>query len=451
MYLRRKIDIELEKWFQKENHSPALVIGIRQCGKTKSIKEFAKKHFKYVNYINFWENSSYKDAFSTLNIDDILKKLSFESPDFKFVPNETIIILDEIQDCSRARLSLKSFKEDGRYQVIASGSFIGINIDSSLNSNDPKPNGAEDIIEMKTMDFEEFLWANNYTDEQINTLLTYFINKEKIPNLIHEKMKNLFKEYICIGGYPEVVLNFITNKSFSDAYKKNESLIFDIKGDPSKRKDDKNNPLYTSYEISRIQNAFDLVASFSLNDNKRFVISKINGGNGIQKNDAINYLMNSNVVFKAYNVTVPSLPLKISMISSQFKLFYCDIGMMTTTCGFETIKAIMKDQLGMNKGYLYESIVAESLYKANIPLYYFEKNSGLEIDLVISYNCFATLIEVKAKTGNTKSSKTVLSHPEHYGITKLIKFGDYNIGYENDILTLPYYLAFALGKDYENI
>lgn len=451
MYLRRKIDTELEKWFQKENHSPALVIGIRQCGKTKSIKEFAKKHFKYVNYINFWENSSYKDAFSTLNIDDILKKLSFESPDFKFVPNETIIILDEIQDCSRARLSLKSFKEDGRYQVIASGSFIGINIDSSLNSNDPKPNGAEDIIEMKTMDFEEFLWANNYTDEQINTLLTYFINKEKIPNLIHEKMKNLFKEYICIGGYPEVVLNFITNKSFSDAYKKNESLIFDIKGDPSKRKDDKNNPLYTSYEISRIQNAFDLVASFSLNDNKRFVISKINGGNGIQKNDAINYLMNSNVVFKAYNVTVPSLPLKISMISSQFKLFYCDIGMMTTTCGFETIKAIMKDQLGMNKGYLYESIVAESLYKANIPLYYFEKNSGLKIDLVISYNCFATLIEVKAKTGNTKSSKTVLSHPEHYGITKLIKFGDYNIGYENDILTLPYYLAFALGKEYENI
>lgn len=111
----------------------------------------------------------------------------------------------------------------------------------------------------------------------------------------------------------------------------------------------------------------------------------------------------------------------------------------------------MKDQLGMNKGYLYESIVAESLYKANIPLYYFEKNSGLEIDLVISYNCFATLIEVKAKTGNTKSSKTVLSHPEHYGITKLIKFGDYNIGYENDILTLPYYLAFALGKDYESI
>ena len=132
MYLRRKIDIELEKWLQTETHSPALVIGIRQCGKTKSIKEFAKKHFKYVNYINFWENSSYKDAFSTLNIDDILKKLSFESPDFKFVPNETIIILDEIQDCSRARLSLKSFKEDGRYQVIASGSFIGINISKSF-------------------------------------------------------------------------------------------------------------------------------------------------------------------------------------------------------------------------------------------------------------------------------------------------------------------------------
>ena len=110
----------------------------------------------------------------------------------------------------------------------------------------------------------------------------------------------------------------------------------------------------------------------------------------------------------------------------------------------------MQDTLGMNKGVLFEAAIADSLYKADIPTYYFSKNSGLEIDFVISYNGFATLIEVKAKNGNTKSSKTVMSHPEHYGVTKLIKFGDYNIGYKNNILTLPYYLCFALGKLYKS-
>lgn len=247
-------------------------------------------------------------------------------------------------------------------------------------------------------------------------------------------------------GFPEVVKKYIETNNFQVAFKKNQSLIFDVKGDPIKRKSNDGKSLYTAVEISRIQKAFDLILSFATSDSKRFILSRISG-NSDQKNTAIDYLLNANIVFKANNVENPSLPLAIKKIEFSFKLFYADIGMMITQCGYDTIKGIMQESLGMNKGDIFEAAVADSLYKANIPLYYFAKNSGLEVDFLISYRGYSTLIEAKAKTGNSKSSKTVMSHPEHYGKTRLIKFGDYNIGFERDILTLPYYLAFALGKD----
>ena len=444
VYFKRKIDEQLETWFKSEGHSPALVYGIRQCGKSESIKQFAKSNFKYVNLIDFWKTPNAVSAFDdSLEVDEILKSLSALFPSFKFVPNETVLILDEIQDCPKARLAFKSFKEDGRFEVISSGSYVGLNIDNSHGV--PKPNGSEDFIEMKTMDFEEFLWALGYNDEHINNLLEFFENKMPVPETIHNKMKQLFKEYVCVGGYPEVVLKFIQTNSFSEVFKKVNSLVIDIKGDPSKRLDSQRKPLYTTTEIMRIQKAFDLIASFIVNNNHRFVTSKISG-NSYQRDDAINYLVNASIAFEAYNVEVPSLPLGIRKIASDYKLFYGDIGIMINTLGFDVIQGILQDNLGMSKGYLFEAIVADSLYKAGVPLYYFGKDSGLEIDFVISYKGFSTLVEAKSKTGNTKSSKQVMNNPNHYGKTKLIKIGDYNISETGDIITIPHYLTFAIGK-----
>ena len=444
VYFKRKIDEQLDAWCKTAGHSPALVYGIRQCGKSESIKQFARNNFKYVNLIDFWKNPIAVSAFySSLEVDQIIKNLSALFPSFKFVPHETILILDEIQDCPKARLAFKSFKEDGRYEVIASGSYIGLNLDSS--SGVPKPNGSEDFYEMKTMDFEEFLWALGYNDEHIINLLEYFKKKQAVPETIHNQMKQLFKEYICVGGYPEAVLRFVQSNSYSEAFKKVSSLIIDIKGDPSKRLDTQGKPLYTATEIMRIQKAFDLIASFIVKDNHRFVTSKISG-NSYQRDDAINYLINSSIAYKAYNVEVPSLPLGIRKIEADYKLFYADIGLMINVLGFDVIQGILQDNLDMNKGYLYEAIVADSLYKAGVPLYYFGKDSGLEIDFVISYKDFSTLVETKTKTGNTKSSKQVMNNPDHYGKTKLIKIGDYNISETGDIITMPHYLTFVIGK-----
>ncbi len=445
IYFKRKMDKQLDEWFKSDGHSPALIYGIRQCGKSETIKQFAMKKYKYVNLIDFWKSPYAISAFAeSLEVDQIIKSLSIIFPSFKFIPHETVLILDEIQDCPKARLAFKSFKEDGRFDIIASGSYMGLNIDNS--NGVPKPNGSEDFFEMKTMDFEEYLLALGYNDDVINSLLDYFKRKTPVPDVIHNKMKQLFKEYICVGGYPEAVLKFVQTKSFFEAFKKVNSLVTDIKGDPSKRLDSNGKPLYTSTEIMRIQKAFDLIASFVVKDNHRFVTSKVSG-NCYQRDDAINYLINSSIAFKAYNVEVPSLPLGIRKIDSDYKLFYADIGIMTAVLGFDTIQGILQDGLGMNKGYLFEVIVADSLYKAGVPLYYFGKNSGLEIDLIISYKGFATLVEAKAKTGNTKSSKQVMNNPDHYGKTKLIKVGDYNISETNDIITIPHYLTFALGKD----
>ena len=445
IYFRRKIDQRLLEWFESKGHSPALVYGIRQCGKSKSIKQFAESHFKYVNYIDFWKAPNAKIAFEeSLEVDTITKFLTGLFPSFKFVPHETVLILDEIQDCPKARLSLKSFKEDGRYEVIASGSYIGLNIDSS---GVPKPNGSEDFLEMKTMDFEEFLWAMGYDDNFIGSLLEYFKNKTEVPKAIHLKMKQLFNEYVCVGGYPEALVKFINTNNFSEAFNKVKSLVIDIKGDPAKRKNEKDEPEYTLTEISRIQKAFDLIAAFVVKDNQRFITSKLSG-NSYQRSDAVNYLLNSSVAYKAFNVEVPSLPLAVRKIDADFKLFYADIGILVNELGFDTIQGILQSGLGlgMNKGYLYEAVVADALYKANIPLFYFRKESGLEVDFLISYNGDATLIEAKSTTGNTKSSKQIMKNPNHYGKTKLIKIGDYNISEDGDIVTIPHYLTFILGK-----
>lgn len=450
MYLPRKIDSILENRIKDPLHNPILIAGMRQCGKTRSIQEFGKTHFKYFNEINFWKRKDAVKIFEgSLEVDALIRAITTEYPSFVFVPGETILFLDEIQTCPRARLALKSFKDDGRFEVIASGSYLGVNIDEPKKDPTPKPEGAEDVIQMYTLDFEEFLWAKGFSSENLRFLEECFSQRKPIPPSVHETMLLLYNEYLCVGGFPDSVVRFVTN-GFKSAHDKNKSLVFDIKGDPNKRTNEKGEPQYSPSEVARIQKAFDLIPSFTLSENKRFVSSRIQG-NGMQRIDAVNYLVNAGVVFKANNVTAPSLPLSIGKIENDYKLLYSDIGLLTASFSYDEIKAIIRDQLGINKGYLYEAAVGETLRKVGLTPYYFGKPSKLEIDYVISYKGYATLIEAKTKTGNTKSAKVVMNDPAHYGKTKLIKIGSYNIEEKGDILTIPCYLTFLLGREEDDI
>lgn len=446
MYFERKADLYLNEWLKKSNKTPALIIGIRQCGKTETIKEFARRNNLQLIEMNFWTNPEYCSDFEgQLDVDSIVSNISLRFPKIIINPKNTLLFFDEIQDCPRARLSFKNFAKDGRYNVIGSGSYLGIN-GYVIGDSTPAPTGYDDVFHMKTMDFEEFLWALGYKKEQINNLVEYFDKKTVIPDNIHNLYKSLFLKYVCIGGFPKVVLEYINTKSIVPAYRVLTSTIFDMKSDFGRRMDKKGNPIFKTAEVSRIQNVFDLIPTFLAKDNKRFIVSKVAGGTQYDKNDAIEYLKQAHIVSKVYNVEVPSLPLAGEKIDSQFKLFPEDIGIVTAMYGIDTVSSINKGDLGQGKGAIYEAIVFESLNKAGIETYYFAKESGLEIDFVISYNGCSTLVEAKAKNGNTKSSKTVMKHPEHYGKTKLIKIGDYNVSEVGDIVTIPHYLIFALGK-----
>ena len=447
MYFKRKIDDNLDNWIKKKNKSPKLVVGIRQCGKTESIKEFAKRNHLELIEMNFWTNPEYiLDFNNNLNVDTLITNISLRFPNKKIIPNKTIIFFDEIQDCPRARLSFKNFEKDGRYIVIGSGSYLGIN-GYVIGDSTPAPTGYDDIYHMKTMDFEEFLWAYGYNENQVNNLVNYFNEKKAIPDNIHNLYKNLFLKYACIGGFPKVVLEYINTKSIVSAFETLNSTVYDMKTDFGRRKDKSGNPIFKSSEVSRIQNVFDLIPTFLAKENKRFIVSKLVGGTQYDKNDAIKYLKQAHIVEKVYNVTLPSLPLVGSKIESQFKVFPEDIGIVTSMYGIDTVSAINQCNLGQGKGAIYEALAFDSLNKAGIDVYYYSKESGLEIDFVISYNGYPTLLEVKTKTGNTKSSKTIMKHPEHYGKTKLIKIGDYNISETDDIITIPHYMTFVLGKN----
>ncbi len=223
------------------------------------------------------------------------------------------------------------------------------------------------------------------------------------------------------------------------------NIVFDMKSDFGRRQDKNGNPVFNAQEVSRIQSVYDLIPTFLAKENKRFIVSKVSGGY-YARNDAAEYLRQAHIVSKVHNVAVPSLPLAGERIESQFKLFPEDIGIVTSMYGIDTVAATNRGELGQGKGALYEAVVFDSLNKAGIDTYYSAKESGLEVDFVISYSGTATRIEARARTGNTKSSRTILNHPEHYGKTRLIKIGDYNKSEEGDAISMPHYLTFALGK-----
>lgn len=443
MYLERKIDQYLLNWKNKDKKMPLLIVGLRQCGKTESVRHFAKNYENFVE-INFWNDPDFCTDFEgPLDVDTIISNLSLRFPSIQIKPGNTLLFFDEIQDCPRARLSFKNFALDGRYDVVGSGSYLGIN-GYNVGDSTPAPTGYEDVYHMRTMDFQEFLWASGVTKEQIDELRTFFINRKVIPQSKHQFYKNLFLKYACVGGFPKAVKSYLSNNNIMDAVRETNNTVFDMKSDFGRRKDKNGNPLFKPAEISRIQSAYDLIPLFLAKENKRFITSKISMGSSQEKIDAIEYLRQAHIVNKVFNLETPTLPLLGNAIKSQFKLFPEDIGIVTSMYGIDTIKAMNKGDLGQGKGAIYEALTFDAFSKNGITPYYFAKESGLEIDFVICYNGYSYLVEAKAKTGNTKSSRTVMSHPEHYGSVKLLKIGDYQIGEDGNILTIPHYMMFLI-------
>lgn len=446
--LERKITKILLDW--KNNtiiKKKALVIkGLRQIGKTFIVKQFAKDNYENQIYINFKNNDDLKSVFEeNLNVDRILIDLSAKMPNIKLIPYKTIIIFDEIQECANARASIKAFVEDGRYDIIATGSLLGI---KGYNKKKGKgvPTGSEHIIYMYPLDFEEFLWAKGISKDVINYLKKCFNNKEQISKAVHESMIRYFKEYICVGGLPEAVNIFLKTGDMNQVYNEQRDILEEYKDDFGKHLDANENEEVDKFLLARIEEVFDSIPSQLAKENKKFQYSKIKiKGRSADYREAIQWLIDAGIVIPCYNLSTLESPLEGNKIDNVFKLYMRDSGLFVSMLEKGTAGEILSGNLGIYKGAIYENIIADAFAKMDRKLYYFHKDSGLEIDFITKYEGNITLIEVKSTTGKTKSASTILND-KNYNINHCIKFGEYNIGFTNNILTLPYYLVFLFNE-----
>ena len=442
---KRKITDEMLTWKNTPNKKALIVKGLRQVGKTTSVRAFAQENYENVVYVNFKSNNSAKRIFDDdLIIDRITTDLSALLTDARFVPYKTVIIFDEIQECANARSSIKEFVEDGRYDVIGTGSMLGI---KGYNRKKSKgvPVGFEKTVYMKPMDFEEFLWAKGIRQNVIDYLKGSYRTLTGISETTHRAMIRYFKEYICVGGMPRVVNVFVSSNDMNAVYDEQRDLIEEYKDDFGKHLDENEQEETNMVLLTRINNVFDSIPAQLAKENKKFVFSAMSKkGRSSEYMPAIQWLKDYGLVNICYNLSTIDRPLEGYKIDNIFKLYFVDSGLFVSMLERGTASKILNDNLNIYKGAIYENIIADAFSKNGMPLYYFHKDSGLEIDFVSVINDLLSIVEVKARTGNSKSAKTVLNDKIRYNADNMIKLGEYNIGVKDNMITLPFYLSFLL-------
>ena len=439
IYLKRKIDDYLIQWKNDNERKPLIVKGARQVGKTESVCRFAESYYKNVIYINFVEEPKYKtvieDGYKT---EDIIRNISRLDPYKKFESEETILIFDEIQEFPEIATALKFFKIDGRFDVICSGSLLGIQY-KRIESNSV---GYKTDYVMMSMDFEEFLWAKGYKEVDIEDMLRHM--EKEIPfNEVEMKVySNLFLDYCILGGMPAVVREYINKGTFEGTLGIQRQLLNDYREDIRKYAE--------GMDQTRILNVFEQIPIQLAKDNKKFQISKVAKGARFKDyRGCIEWLRDAGLVNICYCLNFPELPLKGNYDDSKYKLYFFDTGIFVAMLDEEAQEDLRANKnLGVYKGALYENIVGEALTKCGYGLYYYKKDdSYLEEDFFIRTKEYLVPVEVKATRGTAKSLKTLIQSDSYPDIKYGIKFIGGNVGYSNNIYTFPYFCAFLL-KEY---
>lgn len=435
--LKRKIEQKLSDWKGIENRKPLIIKGCRQCGKTFSVLDFAKKNYKNVVYLNFYENPDYASVFAgSLEVDTIVMMLSaLLGREAVFESGSTVLILDEIQECPEARTALKFFRMDGRYDVIGTGSLLGV----KGYGKEPKsvPVGSETVIDMYPLDFEEFLWANGIAEPVIEMLKKCLEDETPVPEALHSRMRQLLLQYAVVGGMPDAVQTFVDTKQMDEVLQIQRDIVRSYEDDMVKYAEKK--------DKSRIRECFQSIPKQLSKENKKFQYSVVKKGSTASKYaGSLQWIEDAGIIVRCYNLSITELPLDGNALEDVFKVYMSDCGLFVSMLEDGTQFDILRGKLYGYKGAIFENLIADIFGKMGRKLYYFHKDSGLEVDFVIRYKGQCTLVEVKAATGNTKSTKTILRHPEKYHVNHAIKLGDGNVGRTGQLLTLPLYMAFLL-------
>ena len=357
-------------------------------------------------------------------------------------PGDTLLILDEIQDCPNARSSLKFFKLDGRYDVICTGSLLGVNGYKTKEEQEEEarasiPVGFEQIVTMYPMDFEEWLWANGIEQQHVDYLRDCLNKEVPVNEAIHNRMRDLLLRYIVVGGMPEAVVAFLETNDMNEVLDVQRGIVETYKADMLKyaRQEDK----------SRIRECFDSIPAQLAKENKKFQYSVIRkGARSSHYAGSLQWIEDAGIIQRCHNTSITELPLSGNAIPDVFKVYMTDIGLLVSMLEEGTSWSILQGDLLGYKGAIFENLAADILCKMGRKLFYFQKDSGLELDFLIRYKGECCPIECKARTGNAKSLQTVMKHPEHYHIYHALKVGDYNVGRQGAVLTLPFYMMFLL-------
>ena len=392
---RRKIENTMLSWKQSINRKPLVIKGCRQCGKTSSVLEFARKHYKNVVYLDFHEHKEYKSFFAgALDVDTIVLNMSMGLKGVKFIERNTCLVFDEIQDCPNARSSLKFFSLDGRYDVICTGSLLGVNGYKTKEEEEEErrasiPVGFEHIVTMYPMDFEEWLWANGIEKQHTDYLLKCLKDVTPVMEAIHNRMRELLRLYIVVGGMPDAVNTFVQSNNMNEVRIVQQNIVDNYKADMLK---------YALQEDkAKIRECFDSIPSQLAKENKKFQYSTIRkGGRSRDYLGSLQWIEDAGIIRRCYNTTITELPLAGNMINDCFKVYMTDIGLLMSMLEDGTAWSIMQGDMLAYKGAVYENLAADIFGKMGRKLYYFQKEGGLELDFLIRYRGECCPVECKA-------------------------------------------------------
>ena len=437
--LKRKIDAFLASWKQNPQRKPLIVKGARQIGKTRSIQAFGQANYESVIEINFVLQKKFRSIFDNgYEVDTIIKNISLLEPSWKFIPYKTLIFFDELQKCPDCATSLKSFNADPRYDVICSGSLMGIYYEE-IESNAV---GNKEDYEMHSMDFEEFLWAKGYSETQVEDLYTHMASLTPFSELELSTYMDIFRDYMTIGGMPEVVKMYIDNGHFGGTLELLRQLLLDYEEDITKyaKESDK----------AKILAVYRHISTFLAKTSKKFQITKVaQGARNREYIGAVEWLEKAGVVNVCYCLSNPELPLKGNYDADTYKVYYHDTGLLIASLDEEAQDDLRANKnFGTYKGAIYENIVGEMLRKSGYEQLYYYKNDSpaLEMDFFVRDSDSLVPVEVKAKDGATASLNHLIDWPSYPDVSYGIKFGYKNIGWGGKFYTFPYFLAFLLKR-----
>ncbi len=438
--LKRKIDKYLEEWKASIDKKPLIVKGARQVGKTASIRYFGEKYYNNIVEINFALQPKYKQIFADgYEVDSIIKNITLLNPTLVFVPHETLLFFDELQEYPDCATSLKSFKQDGRYDVICSGSLMGLYY-QQIESNSV---GYKTDYEMYSLDFEEFLWAKGYDEHFINDLYLHMVELKPLSNMQMDVLGGLFSDYMILGGMPEVVSRYIESGQFSGLLQLQRQLLQDYEEDITK---------YASgFDKAKVLAVYRHITTFLAAENKRFQVTKIaRGARNREYIGAVEWLANAGIINICYCLQTPSLPLKGNYDAKLYKVYYRDTGLLIASLDEEAQEDLRANRnFGTYKGAIFENIVADMLAKQGYDLYYYRSESpSLEMDFFVRDAQSLIPVEVKAKDNATVSlNRLISSDKEKYDdIQYGIKLCNKNIGFNGKFYTFPYFLTFLLRR-----